>query len=95
MEMLKQTVILKFIETHNRTLKEDSRLYFEMLKENDMENLEEDYYLINGSKKILYWRPSTKTWHKPLKDSRGVYSGLIKTEPEKINVKSVILTELK
>lgn len=38
MEMLKQTVVLKFIETHNRTLEEDSRLYFEMLKEIDMKN---------------------------------------------------------
>jgi len=52
-----------------------------------MELEQGEYYLINGGKRLLYW--DGKQWLKPIKDSRGSYSGLLQFLSEQPKVKSV------
>lgn len=57
----------------------------------NFENLEQDYYVINGTKKVLYWDGAK--WMKPVKDSRKSFnSGLIgNLDKQPTNVKSIEL----
>lgn len=53
--------------------------------------MEEGYYIINNTKKILYW--DGKEWKKPVKDSRGSYSGLLSRLQKQPKIKSIIAAD--
>jgi len=55
-------------------------------------NLEEGYYWINGTKRILYWNGSI--WMKPTKDNMKRYSGLLCYLENQPNIKSVQIAQL-
>ncbi len=57
-----------------------------------MDIIDNEYYRINNSKRILYW--DGEQWMKPEKDSRGMYSGLLSYLNKQPNVKSVELIDI-
>ena len=53
------------------------------------------YYIINGTKRILYW--SGNEWMKPVKDNRGSYHGwvtFLEKQPKISTVSKVEIEEL-
>ena len=52
------------------------------------EQLEEDYYVINNSKKVLYW--NGVEWMKPTKDRQGrLGSYITKLDKQPTNIRTV------
>ncbi len=56
-----------------------------------MTELEEGYYQINNTKKILYW--DGEKWMKPKKDVRGNYGGWIEPLEKQPKIKSTTPVE--
>ncbi len=53
--------------------------------------MEEGYYVINNTKKVLYW--DGELWRKPVKDQQGRFSGWLTNLEKQPNIKTATPVE--
>lgn len=58
-----------------------------------MENLESGYYVINGTKRVLYWDDDSKVWKLPVKDQQKRLGSLVYPLDKQPKIKSIIPVE--